>query len=243
MNKPIKPPEEGNEPPVQDPPATPPTPPTPPVEPPATPPATPPPAAPDYQEELKKKDAQIQDLQNTVATIEERTRALTAKGDNKGASDINDRVEKIMENSVVDPKAAAAEMTKLLNEMQTGAVTQAQSVIAGQTIVEKLKNGVRQAHPNFDDATVEYVMQQADAYAKTGKYKTAKEAVDAAANYTKSVFDNYAKKANVAPPLPPGAGAKTGPNTPPAPAPAAPVLPTPGEEIAERQTAQQRKII
>ena len=217
---------------------------TPPAQPPAAPAETAEQRAARLERELQERDSKINDLSTTLATIDQRQRELearTAKGQTE--DEIEKESREIAELMLVDPAAAARKNAELLRKIQRNASQQAQGTIAHQTIVEKLRAGVKSSNPDFDEDVVDYVMERADKLASTGKFKTAEEAVNAAVTLVKSKFDGYAHKRNSAPPLPQGALVEGGGNPPPAPAPKAEVLPTPAEELGNRREAQMRKII
>ena len=119
----------------------------------------------------------------------------------------------------------------------------AQNTIAQQAIIDKLREGVKSSNPDFDEDTVDYVMQRADMLATTGKFKTAKEAVDAALGLVKSKFDAYANRRNAVPPLPAGARAETAPPAAPAPVQKDEALPSASDELKTRQEGQLKKIL
>jgi hypothetical protein len=119
----------------------------------------------------------------------------------------------------------------------------AQGAVSQQTTIQNLKMGVKSSNPEFDDDVVDYVMERADMLARTGKFKTAQEAIEAATTLVKSKFEGYAQKRNQTPPLPEGARAESGNNPPPAPPVKEATIPTPSEELEQRRASLSKKII
>lgn len=220
------------------PPANPPAPPAPP----AAPVETPEQKAERLEKELRERDGKIQDLSTTIATIEQRQRQLETQQPPQG-DELQKELEAIEELRLTDPAAAAKKNAELLRKISDTAAQRAQSSIAYQTVIDKLRAGVKAENPDFDEDVLDYVMERADKLATTGKFKTAEEAVKAATTLVKSKFEGYAQKRNATPPLPPGALAENGGNPPPAPEPKDTPLPTAAEEIGQRKDALQRKII
>jgi len=198
----------------------------------------------DLEREIKERDAKISDLSTTISTIEERQRQIeTAKNSKQTDDELEQRLQQIEEMRITDPQGAAKETAKLFKETQARASQQAQGAVSQQATLEKLKMGVKSSNPDFDDDVVDYVMERADMLARTGKFKTAEEAIAAATTLVKSKFDGYAQKRNSTPPLPEGAKAETGNNPPPTPVAKEPVIPSPNEELEARKSTLQRKII
>ena len=244
---PAEPPAPPKDPPA--PPAPPKDPPQPPAEPPVPPP-TPPPAgetaeqkANRLEKELGDAKAQNTDLSTTIATIEQRNKQLQESGGGLKQDEIDKELNEIEELRITDPSAAVRKNAELLRKITRSASSMAQSAVTQQAIIDQLRTGVKSSNPEFDDDVVDYVMERADRLATTGKFKTAKEAVDAAVTLVKSKFDVYAHKKNAVPPLPPGARAEGGGNPPPAPAPKDEALPTPAQELDQRRGDLQRKIL
>jgi hypothetical protein len=202
----------------------------------------------DLEDQLKDRDTKIADLSTTVATIEERLKQVNIPKDaTEATKDVQVKVKKILEIASFDPDTASAELTNLLTEIQTNAskaaitTSQAQSQI--NTTIEKLKQGVQKANPEFDEDVVDTIMIKADELARTGKYKTAQEAIDAATQFVKAKFEAYASKKNATPPLPEGAKAEAGANKPPEPSPKPEVVLSPLEELEKRKESLQKKIL
>jgi len=202
----------------------------------------------EYEAKLKEKDAQIADLETTRATIEARQRQVEEDKTKQSADvEMKNRISRINERRGYDPEGADAEMASLLTDVKTqaqqNAVTEAQRIISSQTTIEKLKLGVKASNPEFDDDVVEVIMQQANGFASTGKYKSAQEAIDAATKFVKSKFDAYAQKKNAAPALPAGAMAEGGGANQP-PKPAEPLKEKSAlEEIEELNAAKARRLL
>lgn len=199
-----------------------------------------------YEAELKARDAKIADLETTRATIEARERQIKEAAAS-GADDTNlqVRITQINERRAYDPAGADADMAKLLKEERTKAAQEAAKVVDQQfttkTFIEKLREGVKSTNPDFDDDITDVVMQQADTYAKTGKYRSADEAVKAATEFVKVKFENYAKKKNLVPPLPAGAHAEGGGANQPPKAPEPEKILSPLEELEAHNEAKYRK--
>ena len=199
-----------------------------------------------YAQEMKERDARIADLENTNATIAARQRQIDeAKAKEVTDTDLKERIRQINERRAYDPDGADAEMASLLSErdkkVAQDAVAQATAVISQQTIIDKLRMGVRSANPDLDDELVDDVMAKANMLATTGKYRTAEEAVTAATQYVKGKLESYAKKKNAMPPLPEGARAEAGgANQPPVP-PTPPKEKSPLEELEEANEQRNRK--
>ena len=198
----------------------------------------------DLEAQLKERDTKISDLSTTISTIEERQRQIeAAKQIQQSDDDLEKRLQQIEEIRLTDPNGAAREQAKLFKEIRSSAAQQAQGAVSQQATLEKLRSGVKSSNPDFDDDVVDYVMERADVLARTGKFKTADEAIEAATTLVKSKFEGYAKKRNASPVIPDGAKAETGNNPPPATTPKEAVIPSPAEELEARKSAQQRKII
>jgi TolA-binding protein len=198
----------------------------------------------EYESKLKERDSKISDLSTTISTIEQRQREIEISKQSKQTDDeLEQRLQQIEEIRITDPQAAARETAKLFRETQSRASQQAQGTISAQAQIEKLKIGVKSSNPDFDDDVVDYVMERADVLARTGKFKTAQEAIEAATTLVKSKFDGYASKKNLAPPLPDGARAEVGNNPPPAPKAVDTPLPTASEELEARKAKIHSKII
>lgn len=258
-NAPIIPTEPNPAPPA--PPASNPPAPNPPA--PATPPAeTSEAKATRLEKELKDKDSKIADLETTNSTLQTRFSQInpapgapqpngnghqpTPPTPPSGNAQVDARVQEILENSTFNPQEAAKKMGDLLREVQTGAaksaVQEALRTIQTQNTYEKLRNEVKSSLPDFDDDVINVVMDKADELARSGKYKTAQEAIEAAKTFVKSKFDGYAAKLKNVPALPAGAVAETGNN----PAPTPPVeekIEEPNEVLEKRQDAKTKKIL
>lgn len=203
----------------------------------------------EFQKQIKERDTQIADLNTTKATLEARFSQINSTADRvatEGNKDLQERAKKIMQNATYDPEGAGAELTNLLSEMQTNvsrdAVTKAQQAIQSQTTIEKLRQGIKSSNPEFDDEVVDVIMNRADEIARSGKVKTADEAISAATTFVKSKFDAYAQKKNAAPVLPAGALAEGGSNRAPE-VPKAETIPSAADEIEARKTGLQKKIL
>lgn len=203
----------------------------------------------ELQKQIKERDTQISDLNTTKATLEARFSQINNQADKvntQGNKEIEERAKRIMQNAAYDPEGAGVELTQLLSEMQTNvsreAVTKAQQSIQQQTTIEKLRQGVKTTNADFDDDVVDTIMLRADEFARSGKYKTAQEAIDAATTFVKSKFDAYAQKKNAAPLLPAGALAEAGNNRAPEPAKVE-TIPSPLEELESRKVGLQKKIL
>jgi len=202
----------------------------------------------ELQAKMKERDAKIQDLETTRATIEARQRQIDADSAKKTTdANLKQRIATINERRAYDPEGADTEMASLLSEVQSRAakeaVMEAQRIITTQTTFEKMRMGVKSSNPDFDDDIVDVVMERANMLASGGQYKTADDAIKAAADFVKSKFENYAKRKNAIPPLPPGAGAEAGgANQPPKP-PEPPKELSPLEELEALQEAKIRKRI
>lgn len=201
----------------------------------------------ELENQVKERDAQISDLNTTKATIEARQREVEESVKKSGVADeTKARVKRILETSSYDPDSASAELTVLLSEVQSkaarDAVMNAQQAITIQSTIDKLRKGIKNDNPEFDEDVVDVVLERADALARTGKVKTAEEAVKKATDFVKSKFESYAKAKNSAPPLPEGALAETGANKPPEKA-KPDTVPTPEQEIEDRKTVLQKKVI
>lgn len=227
-----------------------------------TPPANPTPAPDEtarklkeLEDQLKERDSKIADLNTTMSTIQKRFEETKAGVDaGKVSQDVMERAKKIMENSSIDPDAAAKELVTLLNESQSNVsksvVAQAVQTIQAQTTIEKLRAGVKSSNPEFDDEVVDLIMDRASMNAGlknpdgTPKYKPgeAQKAIDDACQYVKSKFEAYAQKKNAAPPLPEGARAETGSNKAPEP-PKVEKIPTAEEELEARRAGLQKKVL
>jgi hypothetical protein len=176
-----------------------------------------------YEAELKARDAKISDLETTKATIEARERQIKEASATKADSgELEARIARINDIRAYDPKQADSEMARLLTDIETKSAEKAalkvQQEFTTKTYVEKLRDGVKSTNQDFDDDIVDVVMTQADVFARTGRYKTADEAVKAATDLVKLKFETYAKKKNAVPPLPSGAMAENGgANQPPKP--------------------------
>lgn len=198
----------------------------------------------EYEAKIKERDAKIADLSTSISTIEQRQRELESAKQSKQTDDeLEKRLQEIEDMRLTDPQAAAKETAKLFRETQSRASQQAQGTISAQAQIEKLKMGVKSSNPDFDEDVVEYVMERADVLARTGKFKTAQEAIDAATTLVKSKFDGYASKKNLTPPLPEGAKAEVGNNPPPVPKAVEAELPTASQELEARKAKIHSKII
>ena len=198
----------------------------------------------EYESKLKERDTKISDLSTTISTIEQRQRELeTAKHTKQTDDELETRLQEIEEMRLTDPQNAAKETAKLFRETQSRASQQAQGTISAQSQIEKLKMGVKSSNPDFDDDVVDYVMERADTLARTGKFKTAQEAIEAATTLVKSKFDGYASKKNATPPLPEGAKAEIGNNPPPVKTVTEPELPTVSQELEARKANLNKRII
>lgn len=183
------------------------------------------------------------ELQTTLATIQQRNREVTERGGGMKEDELDKELARIEELRLTDPDGAVKANAELLRKITRSASSMAQGAITQQVIIDKLKAGVKSSNPDFDDETVDYVMEQADRLATTGRFKTPEEAVSAATNLVKSKFDAYAKKKNAIPPLPPGARAEAGGSPAPAPEPKDQPLPTAAEELQTRREGMQNKIL
>lgn len=202
----------------------------------------------ELENKLKEKDAKIADLETTRSTIEARQRQVDEDNKKHNADDsLKQRISSINERRAYDPEGADTEMASLLSETKKQAaqeaVTQAQQIITQQTFVEKLRLGVKSANPDFDDDIVNVVMQQANIFAGTGKYKTPDEAVKAATDFVKQKFDSYAQKKNAKPPLPDGARAEDGGANQPPPPPAPEKVLSPLEELEQANEAKRKRTL
>lgn len=199
----------------------------------------------ELQNQMKERDSKIADLETTRATIEARQRQIDADKLKQSTDEtMQKRISSINERRAYDPEGADAELASLLSEVKSqaakDAVTQAQQVIAHQTTLDKLWNGVKSS-TDFDDDVVDVIMDKANQLASTGKYRTAEEAVKAATDFVKTKFEGYAQKRNAVPPLPDGARAEGGgANTPPAPPPPEKVL-SPLEELEAANAAKEKR--
>lgn len=194
--------------------------------------------------QLKERDTKIADLSTGIATIEERQRQLdAAKNQASSDTELEKELEEIENLRLSDPVAAVKRNAELLKKISSSASTRARGEISQQAQLDKLRTGVKSSNPDFDDDVVDYVMERADALARTGKFKTADEAIAAATTLVKSKFEGYAAKRNAVPALPPGARAEGGGNPPPVPEKKDAPLPTPSEELNARKDAQQKKIL
>jgi len=204
---------------------------------------------------LKERDAKIQDLETTRATLETRLsgahRPDPAPQQNPPSNDqeahrTQERIQAILEKSLVDPAAAAKEMNSLLADVTTqasrSAVIEAQRAMTSQKTIETLRSGVKSSHPEFDDEVVDLVMERANALATTGRFKTAEDAVKEAAKQVREKFDRYATSKNAVPPLPPAANAETGHNPSPE-KPKTEKVEEPSEWLQKQQSAKQKKIL
>lgn len=202
----------------------------------------------ELENQLKERDAKIADLETTRATIEARQRQVEeTKLKQSTDAELKERIKQINDRRAYDPDGADAEMAQLLAEREKRiaeeAVTKATGAITQQTFIEKLKSQVKSSNPEFDDDVVDVVMSRADALARTGKYKTADDAVKAATEFVKSKFESYAQKKNAVPPLPSGALAEGGgANFPPKP-PEPPKEKSPLEEMEEANEAKRRRLL
>ena len=198
----------------------------------------------EYEAKIKERDAKISDLSTSISTIEERQRQLDAQNHSKQTDDeMETELQEIEDLRLSDPTAAVKRTAELFKKNRASAANMAQSAVSQQATIEKLKAGVKSSNPDFDDDVVDYVMERADALARTGKFKTADEAIQAATTLVKSKFDGYASKKNAVPPLPPSAQVEGGGNTPPTPAPKDTPPLSPTEELNERKASQFKKII
>lgn len=201
----------------------------------------------ELEKQIKERDTQIADLSTTKATIEARQKQMDEDRRKQTTnSDLTAKLKQINEKRAYDPEGADADMANLLSEVQEqaskDAVVRAQQTVTAQTTIEKLRMGVKSSNPDFDDDVVDVIMSRANELALSGKFKTADEAIKAAIDFVKSKFDSYAQKKNAVPSLPDGTFAETGANKPPEKAKETPI-PTPEQEIEERKTIQQKKII
>jgi hypothetical protein len=201
----------------------------------------------ELEDQSKEKDAKLAEAQTERATIEARRKEIEAQKLRENADvDTQARLKRITENMSVDPETASAELATLLKErdekISREAEQRAMRAVQGQTWIEKTRNGVKVSNPDLDDELVNDVMDKANVFASTGKYKTVEEAVEAATKYVKGKLDNYATKKNAVPKLPAGAGAESGgANTPPsAPAPAKEVSPL--EELEDFNAAKVKRM-
>lgn len=200
----------------------------------------------ELQSQLKERDSKIADLETTRATIEARQKQIDADKLKQNAdATLQKRISQINERRAYDPEGADADLASLLSEVKSqaaqDAVMQAQQVISNQTTIEKLRAGVKSANPEFDDDVVDVIMERANTFAETGKYRSADEAIKAATDFVKSKFEGYAKKRNAIPPLPDGARAEGGgANVPPKPPEPEKVL-SPLEELEAANTAKEKR--
>jgi len=200
----------------------------------------------ELQNQMKERDAKIQDLETIRATIEARQRQVDdANTKAKTDEGLRDRIKTINDRRAYDPDGADTEMATLLSEVQSKAaqtaVQQAQAAMTQQTTIQKLKNGVKSANPDFDDDVVDVIMERANSFATTGKYRTAEEAIKAATDFVKAKFEGYAQKKNAIPPLPEGASAEGGgANNPPTPPPPNKVL-SPLDELEAANDAKSKR--
>lgn len=209
----------------------------------------------ELEDKLNESNRVNSDLKTTISTIQSRYDQIdkAVKGGegnrwNESKQEILSKAKQIMANAAYDPDRAAEELTGLISEMQTStsqeAVRQAQAVISGQTFMEKLRTKLQKDNPDFDDDTVDFIIDRANQLAGTGKYKDADSAVKDATTFVRSKFDNYAQKKNVTPPpIPAGAQGETGANKPPEPAPAKEEPKTPLQELEDRKAGLQKKVL
>jgi len=202
----------------------------------------------EVQDKLKEKDAKISDLETTKATIETRQRQVDEAKVKQGTDEtMKQRLSQINERRAYDPDGADAEMASLLSDVKTQsaqeAVRQAEVVIHQQTTLERLKLGVKTSNPEFDDDIVNVIIQQANAFATTGKYKKPEEAVQAATDFVKSKFESYAQKKNAAPPLPDGARAEGGGGNLPPKSPEPLKELSPLEELEQANEAKRKRTL
>lgn len=200
------------------------------------------------EEAQKEKDARLAEAQTTLATIEAREREVNAQKLKANAdADTQARIKRITENLSVDPDGAGAELAQLLKETRERAAEEAaeRAVAAsrGQSFVEKLKSDVKIKNPDFDDDLVQDVLDKANAFAQTGKYKTPDDCIKAASEYVKSKLEKYATTKYASPKVPAGAKAEGGGANNPPPPPPPPKEVSPLEEMEAFNEARRKKFI
>lgn len=200
----------------------------------------------ELEEQIKERDAKLAEAQTERATIEARRKEIEAQKLRENADvDTQARLKRITENMSVDPETASAELATLLKErderISREAEQRALHTVQGQSTIEKIRMGIKTSNPDLDDELVSDVMDKANVFASTGKYKSVEEAVDAATKYVKSKLDNYAQKKNAVPKLPAGASAENGGNNAPPTPPPPPKEESALEELERVNEAQQRK--
>lgn len=204
----------------------------------------------ELEAKIKEKDTQLSDMSTTVSTIEKRYREVNEKSQGKVDSDeLQARAKNILENAAYDPESASKELASLIGEVtqkaSKTALTQAQQSMKQEAALNSLKASIKQKNPHFDDDVVDTIIQKADILAGQGKAKTAEDAINQATDFIKSKFDNYAKQVSAAsqpPELPEGARAEIGINKEPE-KPKVETVPTPEQELQERQGLLQKKVL
>jgi len=206
----------------------------------------------ELEEALKDSSTKISDLSTTIATMNQREREISKASEDDNDVELEERAEKILENAQYDPKTAAKELTKFIKDSSRknvnpdAVIAKAKQAMQNEAKLDKLRMGIKLSNPNFDDDVVKTIMERAgmiadEMYRRNDTSKTAEQIVKQATDFVKAKFDNYAKSMNAAPPLPEGARAENGGNTPPAPVKKEEV-PTPESEISERQKTLQNKV-
>ena len=201
----------------------------------------------ELEEKEKEKDAKLAEAQTTLATIEARKKEIEAQKLKESTSaDTQARIKRITENMSIDPDTASRELAQLLSEQETRVAQEvekrATAAVQGQTMIEKLRAGIKVSNPDFDEEVVDDVMAKANMLAATGKYKTPDEAIKAASDYVKSKFESYAQKKNAVPKLPAGASAENrGNNAPPPPPPPVREV-SPLEELEDFNAAKEKRM-
>jgi len=201
---------------------------------PPTPPAPNQPTSEELQKKIKEledaqkeKDAKLAEAQTTLATIEARKKEVEIQKLRESAdANTQARIKRITENFSVDPDSAGAELAQLLKETkESAAIEAAERAVAasrGQSFVEKLKSDIKASNPEFDDDLVQDVLDKANAFAQSGKFKNPEECVKAASDYVKQKLEKYATTKYASPKVPAGAKAEGGGSnnlTPPPPPP------------------------
>lgn len=202
----------------------------------------------ELEEQIKKRDAELQEAQTTLATIEARKREVESQRLKEVTdADTESRIKKITESMAIDPQSASTELALLLKEVKTSAqkeaVREAMAAVQGQTVIEKIRLGVKTSNPDFDDDLVNDVMDKANMLASTGKYKTPEDAVKAANEYVRSKLESFATKKNASPQLPAGANGERGGGNPLPPQPPPEKEKSPLEELNEFNEARRKKAI
>lgn len=188
----------------------------------------------ELEDQIKERDAKLSETQTTLATIEARKREIESQRIKETTdAELQSRINKVVENTNLDPESAKVELGKILSDTEKRAAEKALNAVQMQTTIERIRNDIKTANTDLDEDLIDDIMDKADQFAMSGKYRNPKEAIEAATKDVRMKLERYANKKNAVPKLPTGARAEGGGNNAP------PAQPAPQKEISDLEELEQ----